>query len=163
MTGTPLWTPRRSSSPTAPTRGPTMASLTSAMCHKVILKADAYNSDNANNVVTQAAILETLTSTTHITSGWQSTSSSRCQHQQHVNTLDHSVYISQALLFYIPRCIWLSLEGGLMKFLVMGHQGWIWLKLSLFWNILVMIIFFAFHKNFLAADSKSKSCRLLFV
>jgi len=31
-------------------------------------------------------------------------------------------FLFQALLFYIPRCIWLSLEGGLMKFLVMGHQ-----------------------------------------
>jgi len=29
----------------------------------------------------------------------------------------------QALLFYIPRCIWLSMEGGLMHFLVNGCQG----------------------------------------
>jgi len=34
-----------------------------------------------------------------------------------------SVYFMfQAILFYIPRCIWLSLEGGLMSFLVTGHQ-----------------------------------------
>jgi len=29
----------------------------------------------------------------------------------------------QAIIFYIPRCIWLSMEGGLMNFLVKGHQG----------------------------------------
>jgi len=29
----------------------------------------------------------------------------------------------QAILFYIPRCIWLSVEGGLMNFLAKGHQG----------------------------------------
>ena len=35
-----------------------------------------------------------------------------------------SVYfLLQALVFYVPRCIWLSLEGGLMNFLVSGHQG----------------------------------------
>ena len=136
-----------------------MASLTCAMCHKVILTANAiygnaklksmlmlikdYDADNDRNDFTQAATLGTLTSTTHITSGWQSTSSSRCQHQQHVNTLDHSVYISQALLFYIPRCIWLSLEGGLMKFLVMGHQGWNYLKITLVYkNIFLLEIFF---------------------
>ena len=102
-----------------------------------------YDADNDRNDFTQAATLGTLTSTTHITSGWQSTSSSRCQHQQHVNTLDHSVYISQALLFYIPRCIWLSLEGGLMKFLVMGHQGWNYLKITLVYkNIFLLEIFF---------------------
>ena len=26
----------------------------------------------------------------------------------------------QAVLFYIPRCIWLSMEGGMMSFLVTG-------------------------------------------
>ena len=26
-------------------------------------------------------------------------------------------------MFYIPRCIWLSMEGGLMNFLVKGTQG----------------------------------------
>jgi len=29
----------------------------------------------------------------------------------------------QAVIFYIPRCIWLSMEGGLMSFLVKGAQG----------------------------------------
>ena len=29
----------------------------------------------------------------------------------------------QALLFYLPRMIWLSLEGGLMKFLVRNARG----------------------------------------
>jgi len=29
----------------------------------------------------------------------------------------------QAIVFYIPRCIWLSMEGGLMNFLVKGTQG----------------------------------------
>jgi len=29
----------------------------------------------------------------------------------------------QAIIFYIPRCIWLSMEGGLMTFLVKGNQG----------------------------------------
>lgn len=29
----------------------------------------------------------------------------------------------QAIIFYIPRCIWLSMEGGLMNFLVKGNQG----------------------------------------
>eukprot|EP00092_Neocalanus_flemingeri_P020605 GFUD01022326.1.p1 GENE.GFUD01022326.1~~GFUD01022326.1.p1 ORF type:complete len:425 (-),score=107.53 GFUD01022326.1:32-1306(-) len=29
----------------------------------------------------------------------------------------------QGILFYLPRCIWLSMEGGLMSFLVKGHQG----------------------------------------
>lgn len=29
----------------------------------------------------------------------------------------------QAMLFYLPRCIWLSMEGGLMNFLVKGNQG----------------------------------------
>jgi len=31
--------------------------------------------------------------------------------------------VIQAIIFYIPRCIWLSLEGGLMSFLVSGHTG----------------------------------------
>ena len=30
---------------------------------------------------------------------------------------------TQAIVFYIPRCIWLSMEGGLMNFLVKGTQG----------------------------------------
>ena len=35
-----------------------------------------------------------------------------------------SVFLmTQALLFYIPRCLWLSMEGGLMHFLVSGCQG----------------------------------------
>ena len=29
----------------------------------------------------------------------------------------------QACLFYLPRMIWLSLEGGLMKFLVRNARG----------------------------------------
>lgn len=29
----------------------------------------------------------------------------------------------QSVIFYIPRCIWLSMEGGLMSFLVKGAQG----------------------------------------
>jgi len=29
----------------------------------------------------------------------------------------------QAVIFYLPRCIWLSMEGGLMGFLVKGNQG----------------------------------------
>lgn len=29
----------------------------------------------------------------------------------------------QAIIFYIPRCIWLSVEGGLMGFLAKGCQG----------------------------------------
>ena len=29
----------------------------------------------------------------------------------------------QACLFYIPRVVWLSLEGGLMKFLVKNARG----------------------------------------
>ncbi|XP_023324723.1 innexin inx2 [Eurytemora carolleeae] len=29
----------------------------------------------------------------------------------------------QAIVFYLPRCIWLSMEGGLMNFLVKGNQG----------------------------------------
>jgi len=29
----------------------------------------------------------------------------------------------QAIVFYIPRCIWLSMEGNLMTFLVKGTQG----------------------------------------
>jgi len=29
----------------------------------------------------------------------------------------------QAIIFYVPRCIWLSVEGGLMTFLAKGHQG----------------------------------------
>jgi len=34
-----------------------------------------------------------------------------------------SVYfLFQAVMFYVPRCIWLSLEGGLMSWLVKGHQ-----------------------------------------
>ena len=28
---------------------------------------------------------------------------------------------SQAVLFYIPRCIWLMLEGGLMSYIVKGR------------------------------------------
>ena len=31
--------------------------------------------------------------------------------------------VIQAIVFYIPRCIWLSMEGGLMNFLVKGTQG----------------------------------------
>ena len=30
---------------------------------------------------------------------------------------------TQALLFYLPRVVWLSLEGGLMKFLVRNARG----------------------------------------
>lgn len=30
---------------------------------------------------------------------------------------------SQAVLFYIPRCIWLMLEGGLMSYIVKGKQA----------------------------------------
>ena len=33
------------------------------------------------------------------------------------------ITITQAIVFYIPRCIWLSMEGGLMNFLVKGTQG----------------------------------------
>ena len=29
----------------------------------------------------------------------------------------------QAILFYIPRCIWLGMEGGMMEFLVTGCTG----------------------------------------
>ena len=32
-------------------------------------------------------------------------------------------FILQAILFYIPRCIWLSTEGGMMAFLVSGCTG----------------------------------------
>jgi len=32
-------------------------------------------------------------------------------------------FMIQAILFYIPRCIWLSMEGGLMSFLVKGCTG----------------------------------------
>ena len=38
---------------------------------------------------------------------------------QFLITSDIYFYL-QALLFYIPRCIWLSLEGGIMSFLVTG-------------------------------------------
>jgi len=31
--------------------------------------------------------------------------------------------IVQAILFYIPRCIWLGMEGGMMEFLVTGCTG----------------------------------------
>ena len=35
-----------------------------------------------------------------------------------------SVFLmTQALLFYIPQCLWLSMEGGQMHFLVSGCQG----------------------------------------
>ena len=30
---------------------------------------------------------------------------------------------TQALVFYIPRCIWLLLEGGLMSYIVKGERG----------------------------------------
>ena len=33
------------------------------------------------------------------------------------------VFSFQAVLFYIPRCIWLSTEGGMMAFLVTGCTG----------------------------------------
>jgi len=31
--------------------------------------------------------------------------------------------VVQAVLMYLPRCIWLSMEGGLMQFLVAGNTG----------------------------------------
>ena len=39
-----------------------------------------------------------------------------------------TITTTQAIVFYIPRCIWLSMEGGLMNFLVKGTQGrqWRW-------------------------------------
>ena len=36
--------------------------------------------------------------------------------------LDHLI-AGQAILFYIPRCIWLGMEGGMMEFLVTGCTG----------------------------------------
>ena len=51
-----------------------------------------------------------------------------CNSDAHVGTMLHNSYyqwvpvffIVQAILFYIPRCIWLSTEGGMMAFLVTG-------------------------------------------
>jgi len=51
-----------------------------------------------------------------------------CNSDAHVNTMLYNSYyqwvpvffIVQAILFYIPRCIWLSTEGGMMAFLVTG-------------------------------------------
>ena len=43
----------------------------------------------------------------------------------------HNIML-QAVIFYIPRCIWLSMEGGLMSFLVKGAQGWSLLDIFLF-------------------------------
>lgn len=54
-----------------------------------------------------------------------------CNSDAHVNTMLYNSYyqwvpvffIVQAILFYIPRCIWLSTEGGMMAFLVTGCTG----------------------------------------
>ena len=54
-----------------------------------------------------------------------------CNSDAHVGTMLHNSYyqwvpvffILQAILFYIPRCIWLSTEGGMMAFLVSGCTG----------------------------------------
>ena len=54
-----------------------------------------------------------------------------CNSDAHVGTMLHNSYyqwvpvffIVQAILFYIPRCIWLSTEGGMMAFLVNGCTG----------------------------------------
>ena len=41
----------------------------------------------------------------------------------HFSAMMMMITITQAIVFYIPRCIWLSMEGGLMNFLVKGTQG----------------------------------------
>ena len=54
-----------------------------------------------------------------------------CNSDAHVGTMLYNSYyqwvpvffIVQAILFYIPRCIWLSTEGGMMAFLVNGCTG----------------------------------------
>ena len=34
---------------------------------------------------------------------------------------------TQAVLFYIPRCIWLMLEGGLMSYIVKGERIYVFI------------------------------------
>ena len=54
-----------------------------------------------------------------------------CTSDSHVGTTLYNSYYQwvsiffmiQAVLFYIPRCIWLSMEGGMMSFLVKDCLG----------------------------------------
>ncbi len=52
----------------------------------------------------------------------------QCQRKKFDSTYLYNTYYqwvsiflaAQAVLFYIPRCIWLMLEGGLMSYIVKG-------------------------------------------
>ena len=62
-------------------------------------------------------------STTATICGSHSFSLSRCLNIKHETFLLDHLISGQAILFYIPRCIWLGMEGGMMEFLVTGCTG----------------------------------------
>ena len=52
-------------------------------------------------------------------------------------------FMFQAVMFYLPRCIWLSMEGGLMHFLVEGNTGMFFYvhEYEQYFNYLILLAF----------------------